>query len=35
MLVDPAGLRLPVSPQLADSPPKEPARVHLDLYRSE
>jgi catechol 2,3-dioxygenase-like lactoylglutathione lyase family enzyme len=35
MLVDPAGRQLPVSLQLADSPPKEPARVHLDLYTSE
>jgi catechol 2,3-dioxygenase-like lactoylglutathione lyase family enzyme len=35
MLVDPAGRRLPVSVQLADSPPKEPVRVHLDLYTSE
>jgi catechol 2,3-dioxygenase-like lactoylglutathione lyase family enzyme len=35
MLVDPAGWRLPVSLQLADSPPKEPVRVHLDLYTSE
>lgn len=35
MLVDPAGRRLPVSVQLADSPPKEPVRIHLDLYTSE
>lgn len=35
MLVDPAGQRLPVSLQLTDSPSKEPARVHLDLYTSE
>lgn len=35
MLVDPAGRRLPVSLQLTDSPPKEPVRVHLDLYTSE
>jgi catechol 2,3-dioxygenase-like lactoylglutathione lyase family enzyme len=35
MLVDPAGRRLPVSLQLAGSPPKEPVRVHLDLYTSE
>ena len=34
MLVDPAGRHLPVSLQLADSPPKEPVRVHLDLYTS-
>jgi catechol 2,3-dioxygenase-like lactoylglutathione lyase family enzyme len=34
-LVDPAGRRLPVSLQLADSPPKEPVRVHLDLYTTE
>ncbi|MBV9094101.1 MAG: VOC family protein [Streptosporangiaceae bacterium] len=35
MLVDPARRRLPVSLQPAYSPPKEPARVHLDLYTSE
>jgi catechol 2,3-dioxygenase-like lactoylglutathione lyase family enzyme len=35
MLVDPAGRRLPVSLQLAESPPKEPVRVHLDLYTGE
>jgi catechol 2,3-dioxygenase-like lactoylglutathione lyase family enzyme len=35
MLVDPSGRRLPVSLQLTDSPPKEPVRVHLDLYTSE
>jgi catechol 2,3-dioxygenase-like lactoylglutathione lyase family enzyme len=35
MLVDPAGRRLPVSLQLADSAPKEPVRVHLDLYTRE
>ena len=34
MLVDPAGRQLPVSLQLTDSPPKEPVRVHLDLYTS-
>ena len=32
MLTDPAGRQLPVSLQLADSPPEEPVRVHLDLY---
>ena len=32
MLVDPAGLKVPVSLQKADSPPTEPVRVHLDLY---
>jgi catechol 2,3-dioxygenase-like lactoylglutathione lyase family enzyme len=32
MLVDPAGRRVPVSLQKADDPPKEPVRVHLDLY---
>jgi catechol 2,3-dioxygenase-like lactoylglutathione lyase family enzyme len=35
MLVDPAGRGLPVSLQLTDTPPKEPVRVHLDLYTSE
>ena len=35
MLVDPARRRLPVSLQLTDSPPKEPVRVHLDLYTRE
>jgi catechol 2,3-dioxygenase-like lactoylglutathione lyase family enzyme len=35
MLIDPAGRRLPVSLQLAGGPPKEPVRVHLDLYTSE
>jgi len=32
MLVDPDGAGLPVSLQLSDSDPKEPVRVHLDLY---
>jgi catechol 2,3-dioxygenase-like lactoylglutathione lyase family enzyme len=32
MLVHPAGAGLPVSLQLADRPPREPVRVHLDLY---
>ncbi len=35
VLVDPVGRRLPVSLQLTDSPPKEPVRVHLDLYTGE
>jgi catechol 2,3-dioxygenase-like lactoylglutathione lyase family enzyme len=35
MLVDPAGRGTPVSLQLTDSPPREPVRVHLDLYTSE
>jgi catechol 2,3-dioxygenase-like lactoylglutathione lyase family enzyme len=35
MLVDPARRQLPVSLQLADGPPEEPVRVHLDLYTSE
>ena len=35
MLIDPTGRQLPVSLQLADGPPKEPVRVHLDLYTSE
>ena len=30
-----AGRRLPVSLQLTGSAPKEPVRVHLDLYTSE
>jgi catechol 2,3-dioxygenase-like lactoylglutathione lyase family enzyme len=32
MLVDPRGLRTPLSLQLADAPPQEPVRVHVDLY---
>ena len=35
MLIDPAGRQLPVSLQLAGEPPKEPVRVHLDLYTAE
>ena len=35
MLVDPQGARLPVSLQLTDESPKEPVRVHLDLYTDE
>src|SRR5690242_7663033 len=35
MLVDPTRRQLPVSLQLADEPPKESVRVHLDLYTSE
>jgi catechol 2,3-dioxygenase-like lactoylglutathione lyase family enzyme len=35
MLVHPEGRGLPVSLQLADTPPKEPVRVHLDLYTDE
>ena len=35
MLADPARRRLPVSLQLTGSPPREPVRVHLDLYTSE
>ena len=35
MLVDPQGARLPVSLQLTDASPKEPVRVHLDLYTDE
>lgn len=35
MLIDPTGRQLPVSLQLADEPPKEPVRVHLDLYTAE
>ena len=32
MLVDPRGRKLPLSLQLADSAPREPVRLHLDLY---
>ena len=32
MLVHPTGERIPLSLQLADSPPTEPVRLHLDLY---
>lgn len=32
MLVDPAKRRLPVSLQLTDTSPREPVRVHVDLY---
>jgi len=35
MLVDPEGRRVRVSLQLADAPPREPVRVHLDLYTDE
>jgi len=35
MLVDPSGRGLPVSLQLAQQPPQEPVRVHLDLYTDE
>jgi catechol 2,3-dioxygenase-like lactoylglutathione lyase family enzyme len=35
MLVAGKGRRLPVSLQLAEQPPVEPVRVHLDLYTSE
>jgi hypothetical protein len=35
MLVDPKGRGLPVSLQLAQQPPIEPVRVHLDLYTDE
>ncbi len=34
MLVHTAGKGLPVSLQLTDTDPKEPVRVHLDLYTS-
>jgi hypothetical protein len=33
--VDPGGQRFPVSLQLADAPPGEPVRVHLDLCTGE
>jgi catechol 2,3-dioxygenase-like lactoylglutathione lyase family enzyme len=32
MLVDPDARWLPVSLQLAQAPPREPVRLHLDLY---
>jgi catechol 2,3-dioxygenase-like lactoylglutathione lyase family enzyme len=35
MLVHPDGRGLPVSLQLAQAPPEEPVRVHLDLYTDE
>lgn len=35
MLIDPAGRRPSVSCQITDSAPREPVRVHLDLYTSE
>jgi hypothetical protein len=35
MLIDPAGRRPTLSLQLAQEPPEEPVRVHVDLYTSE
>jgi catechol 2,3-dioxygenase-like lactoylglutathione lyase family enzyme len=35
MLVHPDGEQTPVSLQLTDSDPREPVRVHLDLYTDE
>ncbi len=35
MLVHPAGRHVPVSLQLADAGPREPVRLHLDLYTDE
>jgi catechol 2,3-dioxygenase-like lactoylglutathione lyase family enzyme len=35
MLIDPTGRRVPVSLQLAEAPPREPVRLHLDLYTDE
>jgi hypothetical protein len=35
MLVDPRGHGLPLSLQITNSPPLEPARVHVDLYTRE
>ena len=35
MLDDPEGRRVSVSLQRSTEPPKEPVRVHLDLYTSE
>jgi catechol 2,3-dioxygenase-like lactoylglutathione lyase family enzyme len=35
MLIDPKERRPSISLQLSDAPPREPVRVHLDLYTSE
>ena len=35
MLVDPDAKNLPLSLQLAANPPREPVRLHLDLYTDE
>ena len=35
MLVDARGTGIPVSLQLAQEPPKEPVRVHVDLYTAD
>jgi catechol 2,3-dioxygenase-like lactoylglutathione lyase family enzyme len=35
MLVDPEGKGLPLSVQLTDTDPREPVRVHVDLYTDE
>lgn len=35
MLVHPEGRHVPVSLQLADAAPREPVRLHLDLYAGE
>jgi catechol 2,3-dioxygenase-like lactoylglutathione lyase family enzyme len=35
MLVDPEGRRTPLSLQLTDHGPREPVRLHLDLYTDE
>ncbi len=35
MLVHPGGRHVPVSLQLADAGPREPVRLHLDLYTDE
>jgi catechol 2,3-dioxygenase-like lactoylglutathione lyase family enzyme len=35
MLEHPGGRGLPVSLQRTDAPPREPVRLHLDLYTSE
>ena len=35
MLVHPEARHVPVSLQLADEPPHEPVRLHLDLYTDE
>jgi len=35
MLTDPGGQGTPLSLQLTDQPPREPVRVHIDLYTAE
>ena len=35
MLIHPEGRHLPLSVQRTDAPPREPVRLHIDLYTSE